>query len=362
MKFVNQVLIFAIGILFIFSGAVKINDPIGTAIKLEEYFDVFSTDFTTLFKYLIPYSLYFSLCICAFEIILGIALLVNFRRKTMIFSSLAMIIFFTFLTFYSAYFNKVTDCGCFGAVIALTPWQSFSKDIALLIPLLLLSVQSKKFANEQTVFSFLSVVLATIFSFAIGIHAINHLPIWDGLDYKIGNHIPTLMKPQEPCKFIYVMTKNGKETEFDSYPTDTTYTYKEMITINPEKCRAKITDYSIWRDTLNFTEQSFQGKKLILILTNVQKADKTSFEPIKTLIKKIQNQKNNIEIVAYTSSVAQEYEDFAKTIDLQIPYYFADSKVLKTMMRSNVGLFFMENGIVKGKWHQNDVEKCKLVD
>ncbi len=355
MKLINRIFITAIGTLFIFSGAIKINDPVGTAIKLEEYFDVFSTDFTKLFELLKPFSLYFSLFLCAFEIILGIALLVNYRRKVMIISSLVMIVFFTFLTFYSAYYNKVTDCGCFGAVIKLTPWQSFSKDITLLIPLILLTFQLKKFENSQTVFSLLSVVLATILSFGVGIHAINHLPLWDNSDYKAGNHIPTLMKPEEPCKFIYVMTKDGKSVEFDNYPTDTTYKYKEMIILNSEKCKPKITDYRIWKDTIDFSEESFKAKKLLIIIPDVIKADKNSFLKINELIKSTENKQ--VEVVVLTSSVGEEYEKFAKLVNLKVPYYFADMKVLKTMIRSNPGIFLMENGVVKGKWHYNDVPK-----
>jgi hypothetical protein len=355
MKQLNRIFIIAIGALFIFSGAIKINDPVGTAIKLEEYFEVFSTDFTPLFKQLAPFSLYFSLFLCAFEIILGVALIVNFKRKAMILSSLAMITFFTFLTFYSAYFNKVTDCGCFGAVISLTPWQSFSKDIALLIPLLLLTFQLKQFKNTQTPFNFAIVVLATVISFGVGIWAYNHLPLWDTSDYKVGNHIPTLMKPEEPCKFIYVMEKNGEKVEFENYPTDTTYIYKEMLTLNPKKCKAKITDYNIWRDTISYTQTSFEGKKLIIIIPDIRKANKDYFVAINELVKNTTSK--NIETVVFTSSVTEEYEQFAKEVNLQIPYYFADSKVLKTMIRSSPGIFFMENGIVKGKWHYHDVPK-----
>jgi uncharacterized membrane protein YphA (DoxX/SURF4 family) len=355
MKLINRFFIIAIGTLFIFSGAIKINDPVGTAIKLEEYFDVFATDFTPLFKLLTPYSLQFSIFLCAFEIILGVALLVNFRRKWVILSLLTMIIFFTFLTFYSAYFNKVTDCGCFGAVIHLTPWQSFSKDIALLIPLLLLTFQLKEFKNTQNLVSSGLVIFATIASFGVGIWAYNHLPLWDTSDYKVGNHIPTLMKPEEPCKFIYVMTKDGKDTEFENYPTDTTYKYKEMLTLNPEKCKAKITDYNIWKDTITYTQTSFEGKKLIIIIPDVRKANAEYFLAINELVKIAIAQQ--IETVVFTSSITEEYEAFAKSVNLTIPYYFADSKVLKTMIRSSPGIFYMENGVVKGKWHYHDVPK-----
>jgi hypothetical protein len=163
------------------------------------------------------------------------------------------------------------------------------------------------------------------------------------------------MKPEEPCKFIYVMSKDGKDSEFENYPTDTTYIFKEIITLNPEKCKPKITDYRIWRDTVDFTEESFKGKKLLIIIPDVMKTDKNSFIKINELIRNTQAQQ--IETVVFTSSIGEEYERFAKTVSLQIPYYFADTKVLKTMIRSNAGIFYMENGIVKGKWHYNDVPK-----
>src|SRR5687768_3771871 len=111
MKLISRICWLLVGGLFIFSGLIKINDPVGTAIKLEEYFEVFATDFSTMFLALEPYALYLSILLSALEIILGVALLLRWRLKDVLVSLLAMILFFTFLTFYSAYFNKVTDCG-----------------------------------------------------------------------------------------------------------------------------------------------------------------------------------------------------------------------------------------------------------
>ncbi len=361
MKTVNRFFIYAIGSLFIFSGAIKINDPVGTAIKLEEYFDVFATDFTSWFLLFKPVSLYLSLFICAFEIILGVALLVNFKRKIMIISSLAMIIFFTFLTFYSAYFNKVTDCGCFGAVIKLTPWQSFGKDIALLLPLLLLTFQLKKFENSQQTFSLLAVFFATVAAFGVGIQAINHLPIVDTSDYKVGNHIPTLMKPQEPCQFKYIMTKNGKEYEFTTYPTDTTLIYKAMINLNPDKCLPKITDYNSWRDTLTYTQESFHGNQLLVIVQDVHKTNAEGIKSLSILVEKLQKLPQKPKIVVFTASGKEDYENFQMQQNWTLPYYFADSKVLKTMLRAKTGLVLLQNGTVKGKWHENDTPETKEI-
>ena len=133
MRFIYTLSRYLVGLLFIFSGLIKINDPVGTQIKLQEYFEVFSADFGSIFEIFIPYALLLSVFLCTLEVVIGVALLMNYRIKIVSKITLGLILFFTFLTFYSAYFNKVTDCGCFGDAIKLTPWESFYKDVILLI-------------------------------------------------------------------------------------------------------------------------------------------------------------------------------------------------------------------------------------
>jgi uncharacterized membrane protein YphA (DoxX/SURF4 family) len=134
MKFLAHFSRIFVGIIFVFSGLIKLNDPVGTEIKLEEYFDVFATDFPFMagfWHFWVPYALYLSIFLCALELVLGVCLLVQYKLKTSSWILLATVIFFGFLTFYSAYFNKVTDCGCFGETIKLKPWTSFGKDMVL---------------------------------------------------------------------------------------------------------------------------------------------------------------------------------------------------------------------------------------
>ncbi len=123
-----------VGILFIISGLIKLNDPVGFSYKLAEYFG----ETVLNLPIFIPFSLAIALFIVIFETVLGFMLLVGFRSKFTVWSLLLMIVFFTFLTFYSAYFNKVTDCGCFGDALKLTPWQSFTKDVILLFFIVIL--------------------------------------------------------------------------------------------------------------------------------------------------------------------------------------------------------------------------------
>ena len=127
-----------VGLLFIVSGLVKLVDPTGTAIKLEEYFVVFADQFFSGFSYLERYTMFFSILLSSLEIVLGLTLLVKFRTDRVAPIMLGVIVFFTILTFYSAFTGEVTDCGCFGDAMPLTPWQSFTKDLVLLVCVLFL--------------------------------------------------------------------------------------------------------------------------------------------------------------------------------------------------------------------------------
>ncbi|TPE45353.1 BT_3928 family protein [Pontibacter mangrovi] len=359
MKFISNLFWLFVAVLFIFSGLIKINDPVGTAIKLEEYFEVFSTDIAPFFKSFEPYSLFLSIFLSAAEIVLGVALLVRYQLKLVLWLLLIMIVFFTFLTFYSAYFNKVTDCGCFGDAIKLTPWESFTKDVVLLIMILVLLFTQQYLQPFMRASSgaIITIITAAL-SVAVGWFAYEHLPYIDFRSYKIGNNIPALMKPSEPLRYKYIMTKNGQDEEFEEYPTDTTYTFKEMVAINPE-AGPKITDFNVWNDTADLTQEVLTGKKLLIIVQSVAKAKQDNFDSINALVKAAEAA--GITPMVVTSSSAAEFEAFRHEVNLAVPYYFGDGTVLKTIIRSNPGLVLLQDGTVKGKWHHNDTPSIEEV-
>ncbi len=352
MKYISKFCWLFVGVLFIFSGLIKINDPVGTAIKLEEYFEVFSTDIAPFFKAFEPYSLFLSIFLSAAEIVLGVALLIRWKLKEVLWLLLAMIVFFTFLTFYSAYFNKVTDCGCFGDAIKLTPWESFTKDVVLLVMIvvLLLTRRYLQPIMKPTMGATVT-ALTAILSVGIGWYAYEHLPYIDFRAYKIGNNIPTLMKPSAPLKYKYIMVKDGEEQEFTEYPTDQSYKFKEMVPVNPE-AGPKITDFNVWNDQGDFTQEVLTGKKLLVIVHSVAKADRSDFDKINQLVNDAEKQ--GITPLVITSSSGQEFEVFRHEVNLAAPYFFGDGTVLKTMMRSNPGIMLLQDGTVKGMWHHND--------
>jgi len=358
MNVLAQISRFLVGGIFVFSGLVKVNDPVGTAIKFEEYFEVFAADFAPFFAYLVPTALVASVIFSVLEVVLGVALLLNYRIKLTLKALLGLIVFFTFLTFYSAYFNKVTDCGCFGDAIKLTPWQSFTKDIVLLVLIIIMMFNQDKLKPVlSSRVADATVAVVTLISVAGAVLAIEHLPYVDFRAYKVGANIPRLMRPSEDLKYKYIMTKDGREEEFMNYPTEAGYEFKEMVLLNPD-AQPKITDYSVWNPEGDFTEQTFEGSKFMIVIHNAQKADVSSLTGIQSLLNQLPDQ---VESMILTASGEEVFESFRHEHQLAVPYYFADATVLKTIIRSNPGLVLMQNGVIVGKWHHNDVPTVETV-
>src|SRR5690606_5684726 len=188
----NYLLVFSrivTGLLFVFSGFIQANDPTGFGYKMEEDFHVFGTHFLN------EYAVAIAVIICGLEIVLGVLLLLGLWGRTVAWGLLLLILFFTFLTFYSAFFEVVTSCGCFGDAIPLTPWQSFGKDLVLLLLILVIFVNRKQITpliSDGFTQSIITAMVVVI-SLGIGIYTLNFLPFIDFLPYKKGNNLPKLM-------------------------------------------------------------------------------------------------------------------------------------------------------------------------
>lgn len=350
-----------VGGLFIFSGLIKLNDPIGTKIKLQEYFEVFSSDFGSFFEIFIPWALPLGMLLIVLEVVLGVAVLINYRMKLTMSIMLALLTFFTFLTFYSAYFNKVTDCGCFGDAIPLTPWQSFYKDVILMVFTLHLFWYRRGYEALLRSRPGHAIILATtLISFFIGIGAIRHLPYIDFRPYKVWNSIPEKMIPEESPILEYTFEKDGEEvTSLKYLMPDDGYTYVSSAILNEKESTAKITDYQVVGiDGNDYTEETFTGKKLLLIFYDASFDDNEKMESINAMLSKL----DGIEPMILTSSGEADFEAFRHKYQLAVPFYFTDATVLKAMVRSNPGIMLLQNGIVLGKWHHNDIPTGETVN
>jgi uncharacterized membrane protein YphA (DoxX/SURF4 family) len=359
-KLIDQFSRFFVGGLFIFSGLIKLNDPIGTQIKMEEYFEVFADDFGSFFHHFIPWALEIGMVMIVLEVALGVAILLFWRMKWAGWTLLLLMTFFTFLTFYSAYFNKVTDCGCFGDAIKLTPWESFTKDIVLMV------FVAHLFWYKHTYNPVLherkgdAVIIAiAVLSLYLGIHAVNHLPFIDFRAYKVGNHIPTQMKPTESPIIQYVFKKDGKEITSEKYLTDTTYQYVSSKVLNEDRIKPKITDYSVssadGEDKMQYT---FEGNRLLIVIFNADKASTKNVDAIRNLLKGLDGK---VDCFILTASSEETINKFRHENQLPVPFYYADATVLKTIIRSNPGIALWKNGIVLGNWHHNDTPTAEEV-
>lgn len=361
MRVIDNIVRSVVGALFIFSGLVKLNDPVGTEIKLEEYFNVFADDFAEFFAAFAPYSLELGFFLIILEIVIGVAVLINYRMKITMWVLLFLILFFTFLTFYSAYFDKVTDCGCFGDAIPLNPWQSFAKDVILIILIgYLFYRRNKLLPSVKTRTGNFVVAGSAVLSLLIGIYAVRHLPYIDFRAYSIGDNIQVNMQPEEAPVFEYVFRKEGEMITSQEYLLESEgYEYVDYQVLNPDKSTPKITDYNLWNDEAgDYTEETFKGNKLMIIIVDASKANGSNMGKINQLIDSLGDE---VDPLAVTSSDYETFESFRHEHQLAISYFYADAVVLKAMIRSNPGIILLQEGTVKGKWHHNDVPSAEEV-
>jgi uncharacterized membrane protein YphA (DoxX/SURF4 family) len=364
MKYIVQISRIFVGILFIISGFIKLNDPLGFSYKLQEYFgeDVLNLEF------LIPYALGLSVFVVVFEVVLGVFLLIGYQPKFTVWSLLLMIVFFTFLTFYSAYFDKVRDCGCFGDALKLTPWESFTKDVILLVLILILFVGMK---NIKPLFSKLPITILALLSFLIslwfGYHVLMHLPAIDFRAYKIGNNLQEQMATpadaQKPIlEYTWTFNVNGEDQEYvtnGSYPqVDGEYVGVETKTIE-EGYIPPIQDFSIESEDEDLTTQFLEEEKLVIIaMYDINNAEGEGVIKLKSFSDRAI--KNGYTVIGLTSSGPDDKMRLKETYSLNFDFYLCDEKVIKTIVRANPGVVLLNKGTVTDKAHWNDLEEIQF--
>ena len=360
----------AVGLLFIFSGLIKINDPLGFSYKLEEYFEVFHITFLN------GIAVWIAVILCALEIILGFALLIGVRAKQVAWGLLLLIIFFSFLTFYSAYFKVVQTCGCFGDAIPLTPWQSFSKDLVLLVLIIVLFINRnaiKPLFNAKT--SDRLLMASVIISLGFGIYTYNFLPVIDFLPYKIGNNILEEMKTPpgaKPDEYEVTYSLQNKKTSATKTMTDKEYLKTEIwkdsnwVIIGTPESRLvrkgfapKITDLII-QDAQgnNYTQELLSSPyyQLYIVAYNLKETNSKAINRINALAANL-TQNYNVRTIFLTSNSPTDAIAFAKDRRLISETFYADGVPLKSMVRANPGLILIKNGTVINKWHHHNMPK-----
>jgi uncharacterized membrane protein YphA (DoxX/SURF4 family) len=355
-----------VGILFIFSGLVKANDPLGLSYKMQEFFEVWN------FHGLDSYTLPFSVIMIGFEIVAGVAVLLGWRMKLFSWLLLLLIIFFTFLTGYAWLSGKIRECGCFGDCLPLTAGESFFKDLILLLLILFLFVNREKikpfFSNTV---SFAVLTLSVVFSFSLQWYALEQLPPVDCLPYKIGANIPEKMKPPPGARpdsnvISFMYEKNGKQIEFtaDKFPSDFDNSYKFIKRhdklIRKGNSEPPIKDFALITESGNDTTQSLlaqKGYKIFLFAKELPEVDpdwNKEFSVILSFVKL-----KNLPVFLITASLDQAKAYIAKNnLKDIITIFQCDAVAIKTAARANPELYLLKQGTILNKWSRADFENA----
>ena len=365
MKIITQLLRLLVGITFVFSGFVKLVDPLGSMYKFEEYFSVDVLNLT----FLDPYALQFSIVLIIAELMLGVMLLVGYKSKLTSYSLLALISVFLFLTWYSAYYNKVTDCGCFGDAVKLTTWETFYKNVVLIFMILVLVLRhkdikpliSKKIAKNSS-------ALGLVICIAIVVYVLKYLPIIDFRPYAIGKNITEgMLIPEDAPKAIYkdtwIYKVNGIDKHFttDEKPWDiagAVFVDRKSELIQ-EGYTPPIHDFTMEKEGQDIKDQLLQEDKLLLVVMyNLDLTSQKGLQKIKEATDRAL--KKGYKVYAMSASTEEAYQKVKTQFNLNFDLLFCDETTLKTIVRSNPGLVELNKGTVVNKESWRSVSKIKF--
>ena len=362
MKYLKLISRTLVGLVFIFSGFVKAVDPLGSAYKFTDYFTAFKLGFLEFL------ALPLALVLSAFELMLGVALILAYRRKVVYAVLFWFLSFFTVLTFILAIFNPVSDCGCFGDALVLTNWQTFLKNIILMIFVLPLFYFRKADgrgghqAREWIILSciYLGVILFSVWNF-------RHLPLLDFRAYDVGTVIREDMEVPEDAAvdeyetiLVYRNLAEGKEYEFSiaDYPRDTlqwAFVSSDSKLVK-KGYEAPIHDFAIMDENgydLVDGILSDPGYTLLMISHDLEKANAEALGRAGQW-SELELLADDFSFYAVSASGSEVVESISSRYGISYTIFAGDEIMLKTMVRSNPGFILIANGSILGKWGFRD--------
>lgn len=370
MKTVVNIARVLVGALFIFSGLVKAIDPRGLSYKMQEFFEAWANGgfMPGMMHNLGQYALSFSIIMITLEVAVGVALLMGWQRKLTTWLLTLLILFFTFLTAYVLFSGKIRACGCFGDCIPITPIQTFTKDIILLLlSLLLLAKWRLMNPIGKPVVGALVTLLATLGTLALQWYVLSHLPIKDCLPFKKGNNILELRKMPAgaiPDKYdmVFVYEKNGEKKDFkvDALP-DSTWIFvdRKQTLVEKGKNNIPVINDFVLNTTAgaDTTEAVYSnpGVHYILFVKDLEDVP-GNFEEDKRIINEATQKKIPLVIgTAQVSLVTERYMKYPGT-----PILSGDATAIKTAARAGMVLYKMQGAVVLDKWGWADFDEVKL--
>lgn len=362
MKLLRTLFRILVGLVFVFSGFVKGIDPLGTVYRMEDYFIAFNL------PAFIPFSLWLTIVLCTLEFITGISLLFNLWIRKTAWLLMAMMLYFTILTFFDATYNIVPDCGCFGEAIKLTNVQTFLKNIVLMGFVIPIFAWRKRYRSLLPVKGDLAVLLAFSLLFGgLSVYCYRHLPIIDFMAWKVGNRVNKTEAKPVTFYVTYKNKKTGEEKEYISpnYPWNDSvwlaeWIFKSQRVVDPNRNSGMVLRVEDAYGA-DFTSSVLDNPdyQFILVSNNLGKAEKEGFHKILPFYKKAML--DGFSFICITSATPAEIRQFRLDNGTAFDFYNADDIVLKTMVRSNPGLLLLKDGVVLGKWPYRDFPSYERV-
>ncbi len=350
---------FVLGAVFVFSGFVKAVDPTGSFYKIQDYLTAFGI--ISLFPEQLP--MFVGMALAALEFCVGICLLFGIRKRAASALALLLMVFMTPLTLYLAIANPVSDCGCFGDALVLSNWQTFGKNVILLLAAIVTFVGHRKivgFMSDKTDWA-LS-LYSFLFILALMAYCLYYLPIMDFRPYKIGNNIREGMSMPDDAKpsvykSIFTLEKDGEQREFtlDNYP-DSTWTFVKAENVLVEKgYEPAIKDFSLQDlqtgDDITDAVLADTTYTFLLVAHRVESAEDSNIDRINLLYD--YSVEHGYGFYALTSSSESGIEEWRDRTGAEYPFCFMDDIALKTIVRSNPGMLLIKGGTILNKWSHN---------
>lgn len=355
-KFLLKIARIVIGLTFIFSGFVKLVDPVGTGLVISEYLRALHLSFLDFS------SIYMGIGLSVIEFVVGISIFLRLRIKIMSWIALCLISFFTLLTLYLAIFNPIHDCGCFGEAVHLSNWQTFFKNILLLLCIIPVFLYRKKFPPftsplAERFFLYTYIILA----FATSIFSYIRMPFLEFTDFKVGSNIINRLEESHEMGdvqtlFIYEKGVERREFTLDALP-DSTWNFVDSRNEGEEiggrsfnlfkKAKRPVFDFAI-KDSEGFymTDSLIHSSKplFFVVITNPKKYEKSDiWSKMETLSDSVKFYGGEF-IVLTTAPIHYLTES-------RLDFLYSDYKTLITLHRANGGVVYINEGLVVKKWH-----------
>ncbi len=294
-----------VGITFLFSGFIKLNDPVGFGYKIEEYLHLLGSQWSQYFRLFLPYTLALAVAIATLEVLLGVALLVGWQHYWTLRALLLLTLFFTGLTLYTAASGRMASCGCFGEAWDLTPWQSFAKSVVLLLLIGgLLRSTGVPTASLQSPYWMAAALLGSL---ALSTYSIRHLPWLELGPYAVGRSLAERPRTRQP--FL-----------------------------------------SVWQGQEEVTQSLRTGHKLLIIAQGPAALSATQQHRLRSLIQRLPADLQPVLISA---------DERIREQELGLPVHTAAPTLLRAFLRAPAGLLLLHEGVVKGKWHAHDLAQAQ---